>query len=67
MYISPNLRTKKAIKEALAAGRTIEVFSPGPFPAPVNGFVALEGPHFPEPHKWYAAGVVQDGLLVSIK
>lgn len=67
IYVSPNFKTKKAIKEALAAGKTVEVFSPGPFPAPRDGHVTLEGPHYPEPHRWYAQGVVADGKLVSIK
>ena len=67
MYVSPNFKTKKEIKEALAAGRRIEVFSPGPFPAPTEGRVTLEGPHYPAPHKWYAEGQVKGGLLVSIK
>lgn len=67
MYTSPNFKTKKAVKEAVAAGKRIEVFSPGPFPAPTEGKVYLEGPHYPEPHKWYAEGQVKGGLLVSIK
>lgn len=69
MYISPNLKSKKAIKEALAAGRTITVFQPGPFGGkePTDGRVTLEGPHYPEAHKWYAQGVLENGRLVSIK
>jgi hypothetical protein len=66
MYVSPNFKTKKALKEALAAGKTVTVFSPGPFPAPSNGPVTLEGPHFPEPHKWYAQGVVENGRLIKV-
>lgn len=68
MYISPNLPTKKAVKEAIAAGKTITVFNPGPFgQPPENGTVTLEGPHYPKPHTWYGQGVVKDGKLVSIK
>ena len=32
MYVSPNFKTKKALKEAVAAGKVVRVFSPGPFP-----------------------------------
>lgn len=67
MYVRPNYATKKAIREALKRGERIEVFSPGPFPAPLNGRVALEGPHYPEPHRWYGEGIVKDGFLTAIK
>jgi hypothetical protein len=55
------------LKEALAAGKQIGVFSPGPFPVNQNGTVSLEGPHYPEPHKWYASATVKDGYVVSVK
>ena len=45
----------------------VECFSPGPFPCPKDGNVTLEGPHYPEPHKWYAQGVVENGILVKVK
>jgi hypothetical protein len=69
MYTSINFKTKKEVKEAVAAGRKIEVFQPGPFGGnvPTNGTVYLEGPHYPQPHKWYAQGTVKDGYLVSVK
>ena len=66
MYARPNFKSKKELKEALKAGRKIEVFSPGPFPAPSNGRVALEGPWYPEPHRWYASVEVKDGYVVKI-
>lgn len=70
MYTSKNFKTKKAVKDAIAAGERITVFQPGPFggnePKDMD-YVALEGPHYPEPHRWYGSGVVKDGVLVSIK
>lgn len=46
----------------------IEVYQPGPFgPKVSDGRVALEGPHFPKPHRWYGEGMVKDGILQSIK
>lgn len=65
-YVSPNFKTKKALKEALAEGKDIEVFNPGLGSVPDNGNVSLEGPHYPEPHRWYASGVMQDGKLVKV-
>ena len=68
-YTQRNFKTKKAIKEAIKNGEKIFCFQPGPFSnkLPINGTVYLEGPHFPEPHRWYAKGNLKDGILISIK
>lgn len=70
MYVRPNFKTKKALKEALAAGRNVEVFQPnnvfGVTP-PDDGIVFLEGPHAPEAHTWYAQGTMKDGKLATVK
>lgn len=66
-YVSPNFKTKKALKEALERGAPIEVFQPGLGSVPRDGKIYLEGPHFPEPHKWYAEGTMKDGRLVGVK
>jgi hypothetical protein len=47
MYVEPNFKTKKALKEAVKAGDQVTVFSPGPFPAATEGRVSIEGPHYP--------------------
>jgi hypothetical protein len=67
MYVSPNYQTKKSLKDALAKGEAVTVFSPGPFACPQNGQVAVEGPHYPQPHKWYATAIVKDGRVISVK
>lgn len=67
MYVSPNYKNKKALKEAMKAGEHVMVFQPVIGDVPVNGKVYLEGPHYPEPHKWYAEGIMKNGKLVSIK
>ena len=68
MYTVENFRTKKALKEAVATGKIVEVYQPGPFgdSAPKNGSVCIEGPSF-EPHKWYASAIIKDGVIISIK
>jgi len=66
MYVSPNFKTKKAFKEAVANGDQVTVFSPGPFPAPSNGRTTIEGPHYPQPHRWYATVEVKDGIVVKV-
>ena len=66
MYVNPNFKTKKALKEAVKNGDRVEVFSPGPFPAKQNGEDAVEGPHYPKPHSWYASVIIKDGLVVKV-
>ena len=66
MYVSPNFKTKKQLKEAIKAGKIVSVFSPGPFPCPTSGRVAVEGPHYPKPHTWYATVLVEDGYVKKV-
>lgn len=68
MYTSQNFKTKKALKEAIAKGEKISVFQPGPFGGnpPQSGTVTLEGPHYPEPHRWYAQATLADGYIVKV-
>jgi hypothetical protein len=66
MYVTPNFKSKKALKAAVAAGETVEVFSPGPFPAKQNGRETIEGPHYPQPHSWYAQVEVTDGVVTKV-
>ena len=65
-YVFPNLKSKKALKEAVAAGKEIIVFSPGPFGCPKEGKVSVEGPHYPEPHRWYGSVIVEAGRVVKV-
>jgi hypothetical protein len=68
MYATENFRTKKALKEAVKAGKKIGVFQPGPFGGnePKNGKVTLEGPHYPEPHRWYATAIIENGFVKRV-
>lgn len=67
MYTDINFKTKKALKEAVAAGKQVTVFSPGPFPCPRDGRIAVEGPHYPAPHTWYADCDVRAGIIVKVR
>lgn len=67
MYVSPNFKSKKALKEAVARGDKVSVFSPGPWPAPDSGRTSVEGPHYPQPHTWYASVQVKDGYVVKVE
>ena len=81
MYAVTNFKTKKALKEALAAKRAshptpilpddvigLPCFQPGPWgPDVANGQHCCEGPHYPAAHKWYATVTVKNGLIVKAK
>jgi len=69
MYTHTNFKSKKALKDAVAAGQKVTVYQPGPFGGsePRDGSVALEGPHYPQPHRWYATATLKDGVVVKVK
>lgn len=67
MYVSPNFKSKKAFKEAVLSGQEVSVYSSGPFPVTLDGIEYIEGPHYPEPHRWYAQVTVQNGLVIKVK
>ena len=66
MYTEENFKTKKALKEAVLAGKKVTCYSPGPFPCPTDGKVSLEGPHSPKPHTWSASATLKDGVVVKV-
>ena len=69
MYVSPNFKTKKALKEAVKEGRKVTIWQPNNIfntPIPQNGTVSVEGPHYPAPHSWYARVTVTDGLVTKV-
>ena len=69
MYTTTNFKSKKELKAAIAAGERVGIFQPGPFGGnePSDGVVFLEGPHYPEPHRWYAKATVKDGIIVRVE
>lgn len=69
MYTTRNFKTKKALKDAIAAGEKVSYYQPGPFGGnePCDGTITLEGPHYPAPHTWYAQAKVENGFIVSVK
>ena len=69
-YVTPNFKSKAAMKRAVLAGETVRVFSNSAFVKDAdiqNGLVHIEGPHFPEPHKFYTNVEVKDGKVVAVK
>jgi len=67
MYVTPNFKTKKALKDAVKAGQVVTLFNPGPFGSPCsNGTEPVEGPHYPKPHTWYGTVTVENDRVVKV-
>ena len=69
MYTTMNFKTKKALKEAVANGFAATYYQAGPFGGnePQDGTIYCEGPHYPEPHKWWATCEAEGGKIVKVK
>ena len=73
MYTDVNFKTKKALKEAVKEGRQIRVYQPNDMFGVTERIskgvhkIALEGPHYPEPHQWYAKATTIDGIISEVK
>ena len=60
MYTVQNFKTKKALKDAVASGAEVRLYAPGFGQPKDNGTEPVEGPHYPEPHRWYAQVEMRD-------
>lgn len=67
MYTERNFKSKKELKDAVAKGDKVRIYSPGVGTPKENGTEFVEGPHYPQPHKWYAQVTMQDGIIVKVK
>jgi hypothetical protein len=47
----------------------VTYYQPGPFGGnePRDGVVYIEGPHYPQPHKFYAQCIAKDGVIIKVK
>lgn len=62
-------RTKKALYDAVHRGEIVKVREntpDGQIPV-VSGDCVVEGPHYPEPHKWYAGVTLCNGNVVDVR
>lgn len=73
MYTYENYKTKKALREAVTAGKQVRIFQPGGIFNPpeaaagYTGVAYVEGPHYPAPHSWYAEVQLISGVIVKVK
>jgi hypothetical protein len=68
-YTVTNFKTKKQVKDAVNSGEVVQCYNPGLGPNLSNftGQIYLEGPHYPEPHRWYAQATLENGIIVKVK
>ena len=66
MYTVKNYKNKKALKDDVAAGVEVRLYAPGLGEPKTDGIEFVEGPHYPEPHKWYAKCVMQGGKVIKV-
>jgi len=67
-YVNPDYKTKKEFKKAVTDGIKHLTYNPsGMFPTPQNGTDIIEGPHYPQPHRWYATVVIEHGFVTKVK
>lgn len=66
MYCTVNYKTKKALRDAITRGERVTIFAPGLGTPVHDGIEYLEGPHYPEAHRWYAQVEMINGEVVRI-
>lgn len=66
-YTIQNFKTKKALKEAVESGVPVQVYQPGINERILESqHVYLEGPHYPQPHRWYGqADTDENGDIIK--
>lgn len=68
-YANENFQSKKALKLAVQAGNGelgAHQLTPTGRTELRDGTAYLEGPHYPQPHRWYAKVELKDGKIVKV-
>ena len=68
-YIYPDMPSKASIKRALTEGVefTCRDNTPrGQITVYNTNAIAVEGPHYPKPHRWYGTAVIKEGFVTRI-
>jgi hypothetical protein len=65
----PDMVDGVPVRSSAKVPQAVRYFQPGPFGGaePREGIIYLEGPHYPEPHRWYAQAVAENGVIVKVK
>jgi len=66
-YATINFKTKKAFREAVESGQEVRLWNSGLGKPASDGSEHVEGPWYPEPHKWYAQVEVAEGRVTKVR
>ena len=69
-YVTGNPKSKAELRRRIAVGEAFMVFQPGGFSLDIDPGrqVAIEGPHFPAPHRWWGIATLNaSGTIASVK
>ena len=70
MYAFGNPKSKKELKSWIDARRQVQAYLPNAdvtgFATQTDGSALIEGPHYPQPHRWYAQVILKDGIIVKV-
>ena len=66
MYTTKNFKTKKQLKEAVAAGQIVTIYAPAIGSPKTDGWETVEGPHGGG-HTWYAEVFMVGGNVTKVK
>jgi len=68
-YTDTNYKNKSELKADVKAGKQVHCYKPndmfGDGSVP-DGETVIEGPHYPQPHRWYARVQVKGGMIVKV-
>jgi hypothetical protein len=67
-YLYPNLTSKKAYKEKIERREFVYAMNNTPWGETLinSETVTFEGPHYPQPHRFYGRATVVDGRVVKV-
>lgn len=57
----------EVLQEHASLQTRLTVFAPGLGAPKQNGTEFVEGPHYPQAHKWYARVEIKDGVVVKVQ
>jgi hypothetical protein len=60
---------RRVVTDAIERGERVTIYAPGIGPDYSNrtGSATVEGPHYPEPHTWYAEVTLESGVVKEVK
>lgn len=65
-YATGNPKSKKALRVMVESGAKPHAYDPSGMWGVTDGLGVIEGPHYPQPHRWHAQVEVRDGIITRV-